>query len=129
MPSLVSVTRLPESIEVVTLVVYPIFVKSAEILVVKRLFRYHWIVVVDFTVTVKLVEIPFAFVSQLRLTVVKFSFTVHLIVFPFALIEASVLIIELALTVSHTIFLVALVTTANVVVLYHVFRAVIINLV
>jgi hypothetical protein len=102
------------------LVVLPVVLQQFKVGVVEWAVELDGFVVVDLAVAVELVLQPIALVGELAACVVEFAIAVHLVVLPGPFVEASILVVELASSVAHTVALEALIATTRVVFLLHV---------
>lgn len=103
-----------------SLVIFPVVFKQVKVSEVKTALKLHRIVIVDFSKTVELILAPIAFICQFASFVKEFSPTVHLVVLPLTLVVSSVLVEELALTVSFPVQFVPFITRSSFIFFHNV---------
>jgi hypothetical protein len=94
-------------------IVLPIVLKKLEVGIIERGIKYGWIIVVDFSESIKLVLRPVPLIGQLSPFIVQPAESIHLVIFPLSLVVPSILIIKFSPAVAHAAALEAFVSTSS----------------
>lgn len=101
-------------------IVLPVIFEEVKVGEIKAALKLEGVIVVYFSESVELVLTPVSLIGEFSAFIVKFAPSVHLVIPPLSLIVASVLIEELAMSVSFCIELVPLVARASLILLNYV---------
>ena len=99
---------------------FPFLLNVIKICVVETLIYRCRLVVIHFSMTVKLINKPVTFISQFMVWIVQFSISMHVVVFPFTLVVTGFSIKEFTISISKSIYFLSLVPAPIFIVLYNI---------
>lgn len=104
-----------------TLVLRPILFDVIEVAVVERFLQRVRALIVQYSMARELVITPVAFIRDFPWLIVQLPEPFHLAADPLSIVHASILVVELPMSMSHSVQLVSLVLAAHLKDLYDVF--------
>jgi hypothetical protein len=103
------------------LVKLPIIVEKFEVCEVEGTDERHRTVIVDLSQTVEFILRPTSLIGQFSALVIQSPLSVHFVAFPLTLVVPSILVVKFSSPVTHAAAFVPLVSTASLVLFYHIF--------